>query len=185
MKNLIKDLVKITSDLKGFTLLELLIIIVVIALVAMLLFGYLGNPLSSTSVQSAAIQIADNMRTLDESWNRYYAEKTAEPDSIDTLVSTGVLKAKPIPPSSAKKSGYSGTYDYTSDTTTYNISGTAAVDTVIKLVGITDDVCKKINHLYAGAEENSSIPTAITNGKNIQCYSDGNNNVVLALVISK
>ncbi len=170
---------------KGFTLLELLIVIIVLALIAVLLFSFLGNPLQKTSVQSSAVQIADNLRVLDEAWNQYYVSKTTEPASIDAIVTEGILKAKPEPPSAAKKSGYSGTFAYTVDTTNYNLGGSTTKDTVILLEGITDDVCKKINHLYAGAGENDAIPNAVTTGKSIQCYNDGTNNIALKQVVAK
>lgn len=164
---------------------ELLIVIMVLALVAALLFGYLGNPLQKTSVQAATTQIVDNLRVLDEAWNQYYATNTAEPSNIDALVNAGVIKSKPEPPSAAKKTGYSGTFAYSPNTADYDIGGSTAKDTVIILAGVTDDVCKRVNYAYAGAAENDDIPTSLQTGKSIQCFKNGNDNIVVKQVLAK
>ncbi len=162
-----------------------MIVITVLALIGALMFCIFGSLLVDTTVKRAATQISDNMRVIDEGWNRFFVERTVEPANIDTLVTEAILKARPMPPSNARASGFTGTFDYTIDRTTYNLAGSAAMDTVALLTNVTADVCRKVNTLYGGFAADAAIPTDAQAGRNIHCFANAGNNIVIKQVLDR
>lgn len=172
-------------DNRGFTLLEILIIIIIFAFIIALLFSYFGNPLANISVHSSAEQIVDSFRTIDDAWNSYYIETLKEADNLDTLFQKGYLKFIPVPPQTAKMEGFTDKYAYSINRTDYDFAGSSTPDVVVTLRGISEPVCRKINHLYGGFPENSEIPVYIHKDRVIQCIRDGDSTLVLKTVYIK
>ena len=167
----------------GFTLIELLIVITLLGLVVALLVGIFGSPLKFASIENSVTQIADQIRSIADGADYYYARKTTAITSLNNLTTEGILKVIPTPPASAKAEGYQGTFEYALNSDTYKAWGnTNANDIVVQLTGVTSDVCKKVNEKFAAMAPNADIPTNVNATKDIQCIKSGDNNVILKVL---
>ncbi len=79
----------------GFTLIELLIVIIILGVLA----GIVVFSVSFIQDRGEKAACQTDYRNVQTALEAYYAENSSYPDSLDTLVSTGVLKA-PLPPDS-------------------------------------------------------------------------------------
>lgn len=152
---------------KGFTLIEMLIAIVVIGMIIGILIGLMGNPLKEATIGRTAAKIGDDLRALGDAADHYYMNNVASTVAITTdfVGADGALKTFPAAPTSA---GEEASYAYLASTIT-SVWGGAAVDTVAYLPKVSDDVCQKVNELYAGMAKGAAIPTALDADLDIQC----------------
>jgi prepilin-type N-terminal cleavage/methylation domain-containing protein len=168
----------VLNNNKGFTMIEMLVVIILIGFVVSFLFNYAGNAFSNASSQQAASKIADDMRTISEAASRFTMEKATQATGFGTgatqlsavSVQSGspFLSSLPNPPTSGTTSGIA----YTWGTTDTAFGGTGN-DAVVSLTGIASkEVCQQINSQFAGAASGSAtaIPAAITYTQDIQCY---------------
>jgi prepilin-type N-terminal cleavage/methylation domain-containing protein len=143
---------------KGFTLVEMLIVLVLIGLAVALMVGIFGNPFSNASIDSAATRVIDDLRSIEGAAQAYKVKEAATPADIAALVTKGYLKTTPVPPSALSGS------TYTMALGTYKTSGEDMIATLDK---VKDDICKAINKASYGTEE---ILSGVAATKNIQCY---------------
>lgn len=155
---------------KGFTLIEVIIVLLIIGLIIGVSVGLFTNPIKTSSIQQAALKIADDLRVMDDGAQKFLTDKTTEIDPLTDLTDEAYLKSIPVPPSQAKDSGFGGAYAYAKDGATYTGWGTVAADYVYVLDGITTDVCKKVNELFTGAAPGAAPPVAVNTGKDLQCF---------------
>lgn len=162
----------------GFTMIEMLIVIILIGFVITFLFNYLGNAFKGAASQQAASKIADDMRTINDAGARYQMEQATNATALTTAATSLAVKVStsgtpyivtiPSPPTTGTTSG---TSIYTWDAATYTGWGTAAADSVITLPGITSiDVCEQINSQFAGIAANTTPPAAVDFTKDVQCF---------------
>jgi prepilin-type N-terminal cleavage/methylation domain-containing protein len=179
-----KLLMEKLSKKDGFTLIELIIVITLVGIVVASLVGIFGNPLREASVDSAASQIGDHMRSISDGADYYYSKTTTEATTMSDLTSgaNATLKTSPVAPLYAKSSSYTGTYEYVLDTMSYTEWVTTAADTVVVLDGLTDAVCTKINEKFTGQ---ATIYMAVQADKDIQCVSTGMTFVALKVVYAR
>lgn len=165
---------------KGFTMIEMLIVIILIGFVITFLFNYLGNAFKGAASQQAASKISDDMRTISDAGARYQMEQatnatalTGVATALDTKLSssgTPYIVTIPSPPTTGTTTGTA----YTWDATAYTGWGTSAPDSVITLPGITSiDVCEQINSQFAGIAANTTPPTSVDIKKGVQCFGSG------------
>ena len=151
---------------KGFTLVEMLIVLVLIGLAVALMVGIFGNPFANASVDSAAARVIDDLRSIEGAAQSYKAKEAATPTGISgtatCLVEKGYLKVSPTAPSPI-----SNAYNWT--TTGVTAFGSTGTDTVVTLAGINTDICKAINKAAYG-DTTGTIPASVSGTKNIQCY---------------
>lgn len=160
---------------KGFTLVEMLIVLVLIGLAVSLMVGIFGNPFATASIDSTATRVIDDLRSIEGAAQSYKAKEAATPADLNALVTKGYLKLVPTAPAPIPDSN-----KYAWATTGYTAFGTpTAADTVVTLGGITDDICKAINKAAYGAAADAAIPTAVDGAKNIQCFTSGSSNTAL------
>jgi prepilin-type N-terminal cleavage/methylation domain-containing protein len=201
----------------GFTLLEVIIALTLLALITAIGFNFFGNPMKTATVTNSAVHIIDNLKVIGDGFDKYYIEHTEIPSAwevtrsdedevaLNTIIAEGILKARPLPPSNAKKSSYTGFYKYliTYDDIVFpsmGIGETADADWTVSLTGVTDDVCREVNKRYLNAAADSPIPLntdGVTGGSSVVdssnadlgianaqlfnqlCYNDGTDNVVV------
>jgi prepilin-type N-terminal cleavage/methylation domain-containing protein len=163
---------------KGFTLVEMLIVLVLIGLAIALMVGIFGNPFATASIDSTASRVIDDLRSIEGAAQSYKAKEAATPTGISgaatCLVEKGYLKVKPTAPAPIPNTNE---YTWTTSGVT-DFGGTAAADTIVTLGGINDDICKAINKAAYG-DTTGIIPPAVSNTKNIQCYRTGGSNTAL------
>lgn len=161
---------------KGFTLIEVMVVLSVLAIIAILAYNFFGGTMKEATVTQAAAKIADDMRVLDDGWNKYYIDNSAEPANIAALVTAGTLKAVPSPPSNGVAEAATV---YVAADAVHTMSGTTSNDTLIYLDGVTADVCTEVNERYT--DLGATVPdytTATFNAlntntgprKNIMCF---------------
>lgn len=162
---------------KGFTLVEMLIVLVLIGLAIALMVGIFGNPFATASVDSAANRVIDDLRSIEGAAQSYKVKEAATPTGISgaatCLVEKGYLKVNPTAPAPIPN-----TNTYTWETSGYTAFGTTSPDTVVTLGGINDDICKAINKAAWG-DTTGTIPVSISGTKNIQCYGTGGTNTAV------
>ena len=176
MRNILKQRkATVLQNQKGFTLVEMLIVLVLIGLAVSMMVGIFGNPFANASIDSAATRVIDDLRSIEGAAQAYKVKEGTTPTKIisatptdSTLVSKGYLKLAPTPPSPIT-SGTNYAWD-TTGVTAFGASNTTA-DTVATLLLAGDassDICKAINKAANGTD---ALPTSATPdpAKNIQC----------------
>lgn len=174
-----KQQLKQLRNNKGFTLVEMLVVLALVAVVAGLAFSVMGDTFSDSSIKAAATKVGDDMRQVSDASKNYQAQKASNAAATSDLVTGGYLTMMPSPPSQ------SGGGSYVWDTATYtNTWKTAAADTVVTYnMNNKDSVCKKINELFNGAAEGAAIPAAIDGTKDMQCFGTAGGAVTAAKLI--
>jgi general secretion pathway protein G len=82
------------SDQQGWTLIEMLVVLTIIMILASLALVQYSH--SITSAKEAALK--SDLFLMRDAIDQYYADKAAYPDSLQTLVSDGYLRAVPKDP---------------------------------------------------------------------------------------
>jgi prepilin-type N-terminal cleavage/methylation domain-containing protein len=98
---------KAKKNQKGFTLVELMVVVVIIGILVAIAIPVYNNTLGSAKEKADAA----NIRTIEGAVAVYIAEKGVEPElTIDVLVEEGYLREEPKSPYDATK-GYIITFD--------------------------------------------------------------------------
>lgn len=159
----------------GFTMIEMLVVIILIGIVVSMTIKYVGGGFSNASVQQGAISIADDTRGIYETAQRYKLEKAADATGLTgsaTALTVAVasdgkpfMTMVPVAPTT----GVSGSYTW--DAATYtNTWGTAAADAVVEITVTSTAVCSQINQQFAGLAANAVPPVAVDGTKDVQCF---------------
>lgn len=176
MRNILKQRkTTVLKNQKGFTLVEMLIVLVLIGLAVAMMVGIFGSPFANASIDSTATRVIDDLRSIEAAAQADKTQKASTPADLAALVTDGYLKITPTAPPVLPNS------TYTMATGTYK----GATDTIATLDKVNDDICKAINKAAYGATANAAIPAAVDSGKNIQCYGPGTNNIALIPVFVK
>jgi len=172
MRNILKQRkTTVLQNQKGFTLVEMLIVLVLIGLAVALMVGIFGNPFANASIDSTATRVIDDLRSIEGAAQSYKAKEAATPADLAALVTKGYLKLTPTAPAPIPN-----TNSYAWTTSGVTAFGGAGNDTVVTLGGINDDICKAINKAAYGT---AAVPTSVDGSKNIQCYGSNNSNTAL------
>jgi prepilin-type N-terminal cleavage/methylation domain-containing protein len=135
------------KDNRGFTLVEVLVMLAVIGLITGVLFGVMGNVFGDSSTKAAAIQISDGIRQISDGAQNYQAQKSMQAANPGTLITAGLLNSMPPVPSAV-------------GTTWAAAWGTDASRSGKKLMTLSvtnDAVCQKVNELFAGLAAGATI----------------------------
>lgn len=79
---------------KGFTLIEILVVITLISI----LIAIAQPSYRSTILRAKETVLKENLFTIRDAIDKYYADKNKFPESLDVLVSDKYMKAVPIDP---------------------------------------------------------------------------------------
>lgn len=168
---------------KGFTLIELMIVIAVIMFLAVLVVVAFQNPLSGASTKTAAAQITDQLRKISDAGTMYQTNTTTRATSLNDLTTgaNAVFSFVPQPPTQAQEAtATSGTFGYYLTTqfpagTNVTAFGGAGIDTIGAIDRITFDVCAKINEVNNGAAAGAAPPATYSGTRGIQCVGSAPN----------
>jgi len=144
---------------KGFTLIELIIVILAIAFILAIFVALFAKPLRQMSVGSAIEKISNDMRQISDAWQRLYVEKGIATTDINALKTYGMLSDIPIPPARAKAGNYTGTFAY------QVIFDTEDSSYWVDLYGVSDEVCTEIQRMQA--EGRTNLGCEVYNGMNL------------------
>ena len=173
MEQIVTRNTRLVRNKKGFTLVEMLIMLAVVGVIAGILFGVVGNTYSDSATKGNAIQVADGLRQISEGMQNYQAQNTTKA-TLTTVVSGGFITTLPVVPAVI---GNAWTLDST----------TAAPATLLTLT-IPDaqvDVCKKINEMYAGATSGAAPAATPSTSKDLQCAGAAGAYIAQKIVYSK
>lgn len=134
----------------GFTLIEVLVVLSLLALIAILAYNLFGNTMKDASYTAAATQIHKELTSLDaamDEWSRINDGEAygAVIPADKILLQDGVIKASPIFPEAAKNSTPPWEYRYQGIGFGYK---TAANDLTIRAINVNDATCRKFNELF-------------------------------------
>lgn len=169
----------IVANNKGFTLIEIVIVIVLIGGLAAYFVPKLVSVGAENSAKSGGNTILEDLRQIADAAVSYSAKTTQEVATtaeINTkLVAGNYLTAIPVPNDSYKDSAYTGAgYVFGVDAATYTTQfGTAAADTVSVVTGVTKLICQKIDEQTGLIAAGANPPAAVTAGKDPQCFGSG------------
>lgn len=175
---------KITGD-KGFTLIEMVISIALLAIVIGVSISYYSATFGSSSAESAAVNIIDQMRILSDNIFEKSRESTGEVGKLSELTSGDkpIITSLPNPPKRAKDKDFNlEDYKYSlasDDYSNYSIWASSLPDTVIVLPGVTENVCKRINESLFNIE---TINTTVDGKRDFFCWNNSNTYIVVKLV---
>ncbi len=79
---------------RGFTLIELLVVITIIGILATLAVGQFRK----TPIQAKEAVLKEDLFTLRDVIDQYFADKGKYPDSLQTLVENGYIRKVPLDP---------------------------------------------------------------------------------------
>lgn len=152
-------------DQRGFTMVEMLVVLVLVGLVVTFLFSVLGSSFSNASIQQSATKIADDMRSINDASQKYTLTTANQSANLAALTGGGYMTTVPVPPATG------GVTAYAWDNSTYtNTWGTAAADSVVKSTTTALPVCQMVNQLFAGAAANATPPAAVSGTLDLQCF---------------
>lgn len=157
----------VLQNQKGFTLVEMLIVLVLIGLAVAMMVGIFGSPFTQASIDSAATRVIDDLRAIEAAAQASRSQRAATPADLAALVTQGYLKLTPLAPAPI-----TGAYSLNTNVTAFGASTTAA-DTVATLTLSGDDtgeICRAINRAAYKAAANADIPTDVLATRNIQCF---------------
>lgn len=168
---------------KGFTLIELMIVIAIIMFLAVLVVVAFQNPLAGASTKTAAAQITDQLRKVADAGTLFQTNTTSRATSLTDLTTgtNAVFSFTPQPPTQAKETtATTGTFGYYLSTqypagTNVTAFGGAGVDTIGGIDRITLDVCAKINEVNYGATAGATPPATYSGTRGIQCVGTAPN----------
>lgn len=166
---------------KGFTLLELLIVIVVLALIITTGYSYIKNSYQDSTEAVMAINIASHEKDIVNAFKLYQHRKGTNPTNIAELVSEALLMTIPKPPTNSQSTAG----DYTLNTNR-TLEGTSYI--TVELTNVKDNICKKINASAGldpatyGPGKTTTTTNAITTCFDIDTNSTNNNNIVTSII---
>ncbi len=171
---------KTLKNRKGFTLVEMLVILMIIGVIVAVLVGIMGNPVTEATKDGAVAKTGDDMRALKDAIDLHMVRGNAEPTAFSELLTAGIITQILVPSKNAG-SGAAYTLDKT-----YTAWGTNAADVAIVLAGVKDDICDAFNVKYAGIAENTP-PAAISGAIGSQCIAGegpGNRTIVWPVIVN-
>lgn len=162
---------------RGFTLIEVIIVIILLG-VLMIVFGKkIGNLFTSNNTKGVAYNVIDDLRSIDDAAQGYTSSTTTEAATLAILTTSGNLNNTPVPQEAGMVTPPGS---YTLDTTTYTTLGpTAAADTVVYLDGVTQQVCSEINKKALGT---TTISTTLNTTAPLQCMDNSGTYRVIKLL---
>lgn len=148
---------------KGFTLVEMLIVIVIIGLIVGILVGIMGNPLREATLTRHVAKIADDFRSMADATDLHYVNTTTFPASIADLVGEeGGLKMAPVAPAATGV----GDYAFVNSRTLF---GGAAADLTIE-IDVPADFCLRVQEDFEGvASPSVAVAKAAKGTLDTQC----------------
>lgn len=163
---------------KGFTLIEIVIVIVLIGGLAAYFVPKLVSVGAENSAKTAANTVLEDLRQISDAGIAYSSKTTQEVSTTaeiaSKLVANNHLVVAPVPHANYKDSASTGAYQYDLDAASYTTHfGTAAADTVIKVNGVTKLICQKIDEQTGLIAAGANPPAAVTTGKDPQCFGSG------------
>lgn len=132
----------------GFTLIETMITIVIIALVVVFVVAIANSMFKSSTEKAKVAQIVENIRVLEDAQSLFFAKHHAYGNKYE-LLSSGILKSWPVPDDSLKdgvcleNTGHSFEYQYW----VANFSGDERLEIMTVLPCIKDEFAVEFNKL--------------------------------------
>lgn len=145
---------------KGFTLIEVMVVLSILAIIAVLAYSFFGSTIKEAKLSQSATAFYRDCTTLSAAWDAYVVKYGTDPGSgtptspnavMADLVNSGLVKAWPNPDASLDAGTSASppwTYKlYVSGTLDANGDGTA--DAICSLLGVTQDFCEEISERYS------------------------------------
>ena len=137
---------------KGFTLIEVMVVLSILAIIAILAYNFFGSTMKEATLKQQVTKLYNDLRTFDDAAALYFTKNGSHPANIDALVSAGIIKAIPAPPSSLAAIPYDHLATYAKYPDNNDAGDTSESDRAFSLevgAGISDELCSAFNE-YVG-----------------------------------
>jgi len=104
---------------RGFTLIEMLIVVTLIGIIA----GIAAVQLRQTPLKAKEATLKEDLFTLRDVIDQYFADKGKYPESLDTLVQDGYLRKVPLDPFTNSSESWQVVHAEASDEDTQDAGG--------------------------------------------------------------
>lgn len=162
-------MIKRMRNANGFTLVEMIIVIALLAVVIAITTPYLAKKIPSWFAGATSAQVAKNFNEIKQAGVIFSATPinngtlaTGMTGGVTTLVGGGALDSVPTSPY--------GIGAYTWDASKDYGWGTTAFDSVVTATTASLECCAQFNVLATGTADGATPPAALDTTKNMQCY---------------
>lgn len=82
---------------KGFTLIEVMVVLSILALIAILAYNFFGSTMKEAQIKQKTTQIFNDLRVVSDACELFYNKTGSWPTDVDgnDLVNAGIIKAMP------------------------------------------------------------------------------------------
>lgn len=112
---------------KAFTLIEVMVVLSILAIIAILAYNFFGGTMKDANSKQAITKIYNDLRVIDDAVSKYEIDNGTLPPDLNTLVTSGIIKAIPQPPQQCWDGSGGFGYDYYPD---YDVDMDADLNTV-------------------------------------------------------
>lgn len=134
---------------KAFTLIEVMVVLSILAIIAILAYNFFGGTMKEASLKQATTKLYNDMRTMDDAISKYEIDNGTLPADLDALVTAGILKAIPTPPTQCwdGSGGFTYSFDPGYDVD-MDADGNAVDDAAISLDNTNEDCADAFNAAF-------------------------------------
>lgn len=133
---------------KGFTLIEVMVVLSILAIIAILAYNFFGGTMKEAQLSQKVTKVMRDMQVISDAWEQWSMDNgnyTSEPSNAwVTLVSDGYLRSWPTPPSGTAICGggtCNGMYSYLTVGSYEDYDNDGTSDAAISLEDLTTEFC--------------------------------------------
>lgn len=136
---------------QAFTLIEVMVVLSILSIIAILAYNFFGGTMKEATLKQQVTKLYNDLRVLDDASNEYYRKNGSFPSVEADIVTAGIIKALPTPPSGAGTTAYLHNNSYAKYPDHNDAGDTSTSDGAWSTNngGISDELCAAFNE-YVG-----------------------------------